>query len=301
MSKCEGITMETQVIPNTETPIREYAQFLNDFIVCGVMTGNATYSLSPKMHNSAYEKLGLGKKYLYVAHSVSEEGLEPAIQAIRDIPNYRGISVGVPHKQTVIPLLDEIDDAARKIGAVNTIVIEREDSRVVLKGTNTDWIGIREPLRQRIDLKGKKVAILGAGGAARAAVYAVLQEGATATILNRTLENAQKLAKDFNCEAKPLDDAKAIQEADVIIHATKLGMSKDDPLPISPKYIEPRHVLFDVVYHRELDETNLAKAAKQKGATVIEGREMLLWQGVEQFRLFTRHDAPVEVMRQAIL
>lgn len=295
MSRCERVTM------NRYTNSMENEPKIAGRNICAVITANADYSLSPAMHNSAYEATGLADRFVYVARSTSADELNGVIQEVRSNENYKGLSIGVPHKQTIMPLLDVIDDAAKKIGAVNTVVINRDNGKPTLSGFNTDWIGIREPLRQRVDLKGKRVAIVGAGGAARAAVYAVLQEGADVKIYNRTLKHAQFLGVEFGCQAGSLDELSEIVDANVIIHATKLGMSKDDPLPIPAEFIQPNHVLFDVVYDRRNPETDLAKAAKQKGATVIEGREMLLWQGVEQFRLFTGHNAPVEVMREAIL
>lgn len=298
MSKCERSTMR---INNPKPTHTEYEPQLAEKNICAVITAKATYSLSPAMHNRAYEATGLADRFVYVARSTSPMELNGVIQEVRSGGNYRGLSIGVPHKQAVMPLLDVIDDAAKKIGAVNTVVIDRVDGTPVLRGFNTDWIGIREPLKARLELKGKKVAVVGAGGAARAAVYAVMQEGANTKVYNRTLERAQALGAEFGCQAGSLDELSEIQEADVIIHATKLGMQLDDPLLIPIEFIKPHHVLFDVVYTREFEETDLAIAAKEQGATVIQGREMLLWQGVEQFRLFTGLDAPVEVMRGAIV
>lgn len=284
------------------TPIRECLSLINGRTACAVITGDATYSLSPAMHNSAYGALGIADQFIYLAHSVLPSELPRAIEDFRSIQNYRGISVGVPHKQTVIPFLHRIDPAAEKIGAVNTIVINRENGEAVLTGYNTDWIGILGAFRERkIDLRGKMVTIIGAGGAARAAVYAVLREGATVRIYNRTPKRAKTLAVDFRCESEGLDKISEIRSADVVINATNLGIKPDDPLAISQALIKPHHILFDVVYSRNIPKTRLVKAAEQQGATVIQGREMLLWQGVEQFRLFTKQDAPIEVMRKAIL
>lgn len=294
MSRLEDLSMKNE-------PTIKESEAIDNRLICVVITANATYSLSPDMHNRAYEAIGIADQFTYKPLSVTEEELERTIEGFRNDEKFRGISVGVPHKQAVMPLLDHIDPAAIKIGAVNTIVIDRENGNTVLTGYNTDWIGIREPLLKRIELKGKRVAIVGAGGAARAATYAVLQEGATVKIYNRTLDKAKALAQDFNCEAGSLDDLTEIQEADIIIHATNQGMKPGDPMLIPEDFIQPHHVFFDVVYHRDVPETNLYKAARRKGATVIGGREMLLWQGVEQFRLFTGRDAPVEVMEKAII
>lgn len=271
--------------------------------VCAVIAENVTYSLSPDMHNRGYEALGINDCFVYEAHSVSKDELGAAVGGFRALQNYRGVSVGVPHKQAVMEFLDEIDPAAKKIGAVNTIVIDRKDGKkAVLTGYNTDWIGVREPLRERIpSLEGKKVVILGAGGAARAALYAVTQERATVKVYNRTLNKAKALAKEFGCGSELLDKLSEIKTADIIIHATYLGMKPDDPLIIPEELIQPNQVVFDVVYVRDRPTTHLVDVAKKRGATVIPGREMLLWQGVEQFKLFTEQEPPIEVMRRVLI
>ncbi len=275
--------------------------------VCAVITKDASYSLSPLMHNTAYEAAELAGKFIYVGHSVAAEGLKAAIEGIRSLGNYRGLSIGVPHKQAVREYLDEIDQAVSAIGAINTVVIDRKAGNAHLTGLNTDWKGIMTPLKAAIleqsgktSLKGQKVAVFGAGGAARAAVYGVSQDGADVTIFNRTSSRATELASEFGCQAQSLADLKDLSGFDIILHATNQGMHPGESLVIPPDSIRDGQVLFDFVYSRNIPETDLIKEARRRGAIVIQGREMLLYQGVAQFELFTGREAPVEAMRSVI-
>jgi shikimate dehydrogenase len=201
----------------------------------------------------------------------------------------------MPHKVEIIPLLDQLHEIAKQIGAVNTVV--NEDG--VLTGHNTDWLGIVRALEKVTTLEGKQVALLGAGGAARAAAYGVTERGAKLTIYNRTLEKAQSLARDFAAEARSLADESEIKLADIIINTTSVGSGTSvEESPISGDVITSKHVVFDAVYNPQ--ETRLLRDAKQKGAQVVYGAEMLLLQGMAQFQLYTDHEAPEDAMRAAL-
>jgi shikimate dehydrogenase len=159
-------------------------------------------------------------------------------------------------------------------------------------------LGILTPLEKITKLDDKTVAILGAGGAARAAVYAVTSKGAKFTIYNRTFEKAQKIAEEFEGTAFNLDELKTIIKADIIINTTSVGLKNKNETILPKEYISKNQIIFDAVYG---EETQLLKNAKEKDAQTIAGIEMLLYQGVEQFKLYTGDDAPVDVMRKVLL
>lgn len=262
--------------------------------ICMVIGNPIEHSLSPQIHNAGYEKLGIDGKFVFVACNVQIDKLDNFIKGVRSM-GIRGVSCTIPHKVKVIEFLDEIDETARKIGAVNTIV----NSNGVLRGYNTDWEGIVTPLENITKIKDKKVAVLGAGGAARAVVFGVMKKGGSVTIFNRTFEKAQKLAHEFGCMAESSLNIKKIKDMDIIVNATSIGLGsvKDTPLP--KDFITKNHIVFDVIYQPM--ETQLLKDAKDKGAKIIYGFEMLLQQAIAQFKLYTNKGAPEEVMRQALL
>jgi len=178
---------------------------------------------------------------------------------------------------------------------VNSIVSENG----ILKGYNTDWLGVLTPLEKLTTLEEKKVAIIGAGGAARAIVYALSVKGAKVTIYNRTFDKAQTLAEEFGGEARTMNEIAEVRNADIIINATAIGMHPTENESLVPKeYITNKHIVFDVIY--EPFETKLLLDAKEKGATIIHGLEMLLYQGTAQFELFTGQKAPEDIMRKVL-
>jgi shikimate dehydrogenase len=265
--------------------------------ICMVIGDPVNHSLSPQMHNSAYAALGIDNQFIFLAAQVNSKDTGRALEAVKTL-GIRGLSCTIPHKTEVMKYLDpeNIDDVAKKIGAVNTIVNENGN----LKGYNTDWLGILTPLEKITTLDGKKIAILGAGGAARAVFYAVKTKGAKVTIYNRTFEKAQTLADHFGGEARTMEEIAEIQNADIIINATTSGMQPTVNETLVPKkFITNKHIVFDVVYNPF--ETKLLLDAKEKGATIIHGLEMLLYQGTAQFELFTGQNAPEEIMRNALL
>ena len=261
---------------------------------CLVIGDRVEHSLSPIIHNTGYRVLGIEKDYDYGAKRVTREELSTFIRDVRE-SNVRGLSVTMPHKEAVSKLLDTVDDVAAAIGAVNTIVAL--DGRLL--GANTDWIGAVGPLLALGPLTGMRVAVIGAGGAARAFVYGLTREGANVTVYNRTAEKAKIIAQRFGCDAGDIEDSDAITQADVICNTTAAGMNEDDDLPVSKNALQPHQVVFDAVYTPY--QTKLLNTAQSKGAKIIHGTEMLLHQGMAQFALFTGQVAPEAAMRLALL
>lgn len=262
--------------------------------VCMVIGDPVEHSLGPVIYNEIYKKLGIEDQFVYVASNVTTDMIEDCIKGVRAM-GIRGVSCTIPHKQAVMVFLDEIDGVAARIGAVNTIV--QNDGK--LKGYNTDWHGVIKPIEQITSLTGKKVALLGAGGAARAAGFGIADRGASLTIFNRSFDKAQKLANELGAFAKTLEELEGVKSADIIINTTSVGMSPaDKETPLPKEFITSNHLVFDAVYTPYA--TQLMRDAKEQGATVIHGTEMLIYQGIEQFKLYTGHNLPVETMRQTL-
>ncbi|HSX08974.1 MAG TPA: shikimate dehydrogenase [Candidatus Saccharimonadales bacterium] len=260
--------------------------------ICMVIGDPIEHSLSPHIHNAGYEALGIDDQFVYVASRVEISDIEDFTKGIRAM-NIRGVSCTIPHKVAVMPHLDEVEDIAKKIGAVNTIV--NENGRLI--GYNTDWLGVLIPLESVTNLENKTVALIGAGGAARAVAYAVTCRGAKLTVYNRTFEKGKELAKEFGGIAYRMDNIENVKDADILINTTPVGLHDKNETPVSKKYITEKHIVFDAVYG---DETQLIKDAKGKGAQTIDGIEMLLNQGFAQFKLFTGFDAPAAAMRKVL-
>ena len=253
------------------------------------------HSLSPEMHNAGYKKLQIDTEYVYVACHVKVSDLSDFIKGVRAM-NIRGVSCTIPHKMEIMKYLDKVDSVAKKIGAVNTIV----NANGVLKGYNTDWIGIVTPLEKVISLQNKTIVLLGAGGAARAVAYAITKKKAKLIIYNRTFEKAKQLAKEFGGEALEPNAFEKIKRADVIINTTAIGLHpQENETPLPKELLTKNHIVFDIVYTPG-GTTKFLKEARKKGAKIIVGTEMLLHQGTAQFTLFTGYDAPVDAMRKVL-
>lgn len=250
-------------------------------------------SKSPAIHNAGYRALGLQAEYAFLPAQVRPENLEKTINGLKDL-GIRGVSVTMPYKEEVMKYLDEIDSVALKIGAVNTIV----NRNGKLTGYNTDWKGALVALEKKTKVDGKKVAVIGAGGAARAIVYALVKNGAEVKIFNRSVDKAEELAHEFGCEFGDLDSLSEVVSSDIIINTTSVGMNEDLSL-VDESFLNKRQIVFDIVYTPK--ETRLIKTAKEKGAQVIYGYEMLLYQGIEQFKMYTEMEAPAEEMEKALL
>jgi 3-dehydroquinate dehydratase/shikimate dehydrogenase len=219
--------------------------------------------------------------------------LEDLLDCMRDIP-ISGISVTMPYKQDIIEHLDNTDAVTAKVGACNT-VIRGGDGK--LYGFNTDVAGIVRPLEKRITFSESKILVIGAGGAARSAVFGLKERGAEVFIINRTPASGQKLAKQAKAKYLKKTDIKKYR-FDVIINATPLGMEGGPKqLPLSEKEINAKYV-FDLVY--STPETPFAKAARAAGAEVISGVEMFVQQGARQFEIWSGKPAPVDEMRNVV-
>lgn len=251
------------------------------------------HSLSPLLHNTAYAKLNLGKQYLFRAEEIKNNDLKSFFDRVI-VDGIAGISVTIPYKEKVLKFLDYVDKEAEKIGAVNTVV----NNNGILTGFNTDYIGAITALEKRTKLKGKKTAVIGAGGAARAIVYGLKKNGAIVKIFNRSGDRAQSLVREFGCEAGSLDDLDEVKEMDIIINATSVGMNEDKS-PLKKGLLNKKHLVLDVVYSPKV--TRLIKDAKAVGAEVVYGYEMLLYQGVAQFKLYTGYEAPVKAMEEVLI
>jgi 3-dehydroquinate dehydratase/shikimate dehydrogenase len=262
--------------------------------VYGVAGNPVRSSLSPLMMNTAFRLETVNAVYLALQTSKADD----LFKLVREVP-IQGLSITMPLKQDVIPLLERTDPLSAKIGAVNTI-LRAQDGKFY--GFNTDVAGIVQPLERRLSLKNAKVLVLGAGGAARAAVFGCRDKGAEVFILNRTPETAQKLAKQSGAKVIKRD-AVAKSTFDVIINATPLGMAgttgKNIPAsPLEAAELNTRYV-FDLVYNPI--ETPLLRLARQKGIAVITGVEMFVQQGARQFEIWTGKPAPEEEMLRVVL
>lgn len=268
--------------------------------IVGLIGHPVEHSFSPPMHNAAFDALGMD--YTYVAFDVNPAELQKAIEGARSL-NIRGFNVTIPHKIEVMKYLDEIDDVARLIGAVNTIDFKN------LKGYNTDGIGAVRAIEEVISIKNKNVVIAGAGGASRAISFYIAKYGADSlTILNRNVDKAQSLAGDVS-NSGLIDDVKSdsineinayLADADILVDTTPLGMHphiNDQPIATAEN-MHDELVVFDAVYNP--NETVLLKQAIEAGAKPVYGIKMLLYQGAESFKIWTGADAPVDIMEKAL-
>jgi len=257
--------------------------------VYGVAGDPVAHSLSPAMLNTAFRRENVNGVYL----ALHAKTIDDLLACVRDIP-IAGLSVTMPYKEQVLKHLDKTEPWTTKVGACNTVV-RGQDGK--LFGFNTDVNGVVRPLEMRIRLQGAKVLVLGAGGAARAAVFGLKDRGAEVYILNRTPAAAQKLAKQARAKAINRTMLKKM-EFDVIIHATPAGMEGNrDPLPISEQEMKARY-FFEMVYNPA--ETKLVKMARARGLHVILGLEMFVQQGARQFEIWSGKPAPVAEMQRVV-
>ena len=260
--------------------------------ITGIFGYPVEHSLSPAMHNAAFNSLGLD--YCYVPFTVRPGDLHDAVKAIRAL-NFTGVNVTVPHKETVIPFLDEINEEASFIGAVNTIV----NSNGTLKGYNTDGRGFMLSLSENgVSLAGKNILIIGAGGASRSIAYYLCQKSKRVTIYNRTRTRGEKIVRDLKKLYKNVslqDSISHIEDFHLIVNATSVGLKKEDPAPFDTSSLKRNQIVFDLIYKR----TRLLREASRKGCKSIDGSGMLLCQGMLSFQLWTGKKPPREVMSKA--
>jgi shikimate dehydrogenase len=245
------------------------------------------------MHNAAFAALGLPGRYVVLPTQAHE--LETLLQVAVEL-ELRGFNVTIPHKQSIMPLLDQLDASAERVGAVNTVLIEEEQ----FIGHNTDLFGATIALRSAgVEGKGTKALVIGAGGASRAVVGALSDIGAKTFVCNRSKEKADTLTRSFK-NARSIDVADAqMEEFDVVINCTPLGMKGfPDELPIGPEVFRPGQVVMDTVYNPP--KTRFLAEAERKGAVIVNGEAMLVHQGLKAFEIFTGKPASYEVMLSAL-
>ena len=273
--------------------------------LCGILGYPLDHTLSPPMHNAAFAALGLD--WAYVPWPVPPDRLGEAVRGLRALANFAGANVTVPHKEAILPHVDELTAEARAVGAVNTIV--RQGDR--LTGHTTDGAGLLTDLAEVLAFRpqGARIVIIGAGGAARAAAFALAAAGARrVAILNRSAARASALAGDVGraipateAVAYPLHkypDDQILGSADLVLNATALGLHAGDPSPLDLAPCRPSTVAYDLVYNPP--ETGFLREARARGLRAANGLGMLVHQGAAAFALWTGRPAPGDVMRRAL-
>lgn len=262
--------------------------------ITGLFGYPVEHTLSPAMHNAAFQALGLD--YCYVPFPVHPDYLAHAVRAISAL-NISGVNVTVPHKEKVVTLLDEIHEEALFIGAVNTIVNKGQK----LIGYNTDGRGFMQSLAENgISTEEKDIVIIGAGGASRAISYYLSRKAKTVYLYDIDKGKAEKLVgdlKQIRTNVSIIDKISALERFQIIINATPLGLKEDDPLPFGTSLLGKDHTVCDLIYKK----TRLLDEASRKGCITCDGLGMLLWQGVFAFELWTGRRPDVAVMRNALL
>ncbi len=255
-----------------------------------VLGNPVAHSKGPVMHNAAFAATGVNG--VYVAFAVTD--IAGAVKGLRAL-DVGGASVTIPHKVDIMPHLDLVDEDALRIGAVNTVV--NRDGRLI--GYNSDWRGAVRALQEKTPISGKKVMVVGAGGAARAVAYGIMKENGRLIVVNRTAEKAKSLANDFEGEAMSLVEAESC-DWDILINTTPMGMTPvDDLSPVPVHWLIPGRVVMDIVYNPLM--TRMLKEAAEQGCEIIDGVAMFVYQGAYQFEAWTGRRAPVDKMRQAVL
>ena len=255
-----------------------------------VLGNPVAHSMGPVMHNAAFAAAGISG--VYVAFRVAD--IAGAVKGLRAL-DIGGASVTIPHKVGIMPYLDRVDEDARRIGAVNTVV-NREGR---LTGYNSDWRGAIRALLEKTSIAGKTVMVIGAGGAARAVAYGIVHEGGRLLVVNRTAEKAQKLADDFKGEGLSLSAAGS-RDWDILINTTPVGMTPADDLsPVPVEWLKPERVVMDIVYNPLM--TRLLREAAGCGCEIVDGLDMFVFQGAYQFEAWTGRTAPVGIMRQSVM
>jgi shikimate dehydrogenase len=247
----------------------------------GVIGNPVQQSMSPVIHNGVFKRLGWNAVYL----AFEVKNLEEALRGIRGL-GVRGVSVTIPFKTEVIPFIDKVEGLAKRIGAVNTIV--NHGGKLI--GYNTDCDGALEALEEKINLKRKRVVLLGAGGAARAIGFGLKERDCQLMVVNRSRKRGEALSSELKCHFLPMSSLFKMRvnelEADILINATSLGMvPRERETPIPKKLLKEWMLVMDIVY--EPLETKLLREAKKKGCLTINGLEMLVRQGMAQFMIWT--------------
>ena len=284
-------------------PITGYTQ------LTGLLGSPVKHSISPMMHNTGFQALGLD--FVYLCFDVNEETLEDAVEGLRTL-HVKGFNLTMPNKNKILEYLDELSPAARLIGAVNTV--ENREGKLI--GHNTDGIGFMRAVREQdIDVAGKCITLMGIGGAATAICTQAALDGAdriyvfarmTSKYLPRMKELIRRLKKETGCEILLCDNEdkdrlkKSLRESVLLVNATSVGMAPDEEGCILPgkDYLHEGLAVGDIVYNPW--ETRLLRMAKEAGCKGFNGYAMLLYQGAEAFRIWTGREMPVEVVREKL-
>jgi 3-dehydroquinate dehydratase/shikimate dehydrogenase len=260
----------------------------------GIIGNPVSHSMSPVIHNASFTEKGLNN--VYVPLKVTNIGT--FIKECREI-DFQGFSVTIPHKESVLPFLDDIEHTAEKIGAINTIV--RQDGKLV--GYNTDCMAAVMALDNSLretgsTLNDKKVSIIGAGGAARAIAFGLKEKGCDITIYNRTIERAEKLSNDVKCRFEKFEEINKL-DSGILINTTPIGMFPEvDRTPVPENVLKEGMIVFDAVYNPI--ETKLLRDARKRGGHTVDGLTMFINQAAEQLRLWTNIDPPIELMSKIV-
>ncbi len=266
-----------------------------DMLHYGILAHPVSHSQSPQMHTAAFKHRGVDA--VFKRYDISPESLNTFFdQNFKKARNIEGLAVSIPYKETVIEFLDKTDESAQKIGAVNTVYWKEKR----LCGTNTDWIGFSQSLAEQYDVEAKKVLILGAGGVARSIIFALREQRADQIIIvSKTENSAAGLAHEFGVQWKK-PEALQPEEYQLVINTTPLGMmgkyEKISPLP--QDFWRSHLTAFDAVYTPE--KTRFLRDAELAGSRIISGKNMFLYQGMEQFKIWIGKNAPEKVMQNAI-
>lgn len=266
--------------------------------VYGIIAGDTSYSVSPWMHNAAFKEAGMNRVFVPLQTTDLDEFMRLMVDETREVElNFRGFSVTNPYKRSIMEHLHKIDEAATHIGAVNTVKIEGGQ----LSGYNTDAPGFIAPLKKVLgDVKGARVAIAGAGGAARACAYALKQEGANVTIFARRHRRAEKLAEEFGVNVGNSNNSFRPGTVDILVNATPLGTKggETEATIATASQMNGIKLVYDLVYNPI--QTRLIREARIAGVAALGGLDMVLAQGRKQFEIWTGETAPTNVMAAAI-
>jgi shikimate dehydrogenase/3-dehydroquinate dehydratase type I len=273
-------------LSNTSVAVLSSEQDLQNYVLLG---NPVAQSLSPLMHNAALKEMGIDGRYS--AFCVSN--LESALCGIKGM-NIRGASVTIPYKVSIMEYLDEIDEDALNIGAVNTIV--NNNGRLI--GYNTDWLGLMVTIKELMPIKDQTFVIIGAGGTARAAVYGIIKEGGLPIIVNRTIAKGKSLSNKFKCPFYSFADLVKIK-ADFLINTTPIGMYPNtDQSPVETSMLTGYKYVIDVIYNPQ--KTKLLCDAEAQGCRIVSGLDMFVHQGAEQLKLWTGIEPPRALMKKVV-
>ncbi len=285
---CEDcISSYWQFSPEQLNDIYRFKKISETTSVYGIIGNPVMHSKSPFLHNGGYEYSGMDA--VYIPFQTDDPGL--FLEKGPELCGVRGLSVTVPHKQAVIPVLNAADDSVERIGACNTVVYDEKSGGWT--GYNTDWHGFLYPLND-IELKGKTALVLGAGGASRSVVYALTRRGMDITIVNRSVDKARNIASEFGAGFDEIKNAGQYCNSFLVVQTTSVGMSPDvTSSPVAEYIFDSAGIAYDIIYIPE--KTKFLQMAEASGVRIMNGSSMLASQGLEQFRLFTGVSLPPSV------